>query len=226
MDEAQGSRRRQAVIFLGPPGAGKGTQAAELSRRCGVPHLSTGEMLREHIVQNTELGKLAKPIMHRGDLVPDELVLKMVEKQLSRPDYERGFLLDGFPRTLPQAEGLDRLLETGGFGKPVVIHFMVQPNQLLRRLAGRRTCTVCGRTYNVFERPPQVPNVCDDDGGALMQRKDDSEEIVGPRLDAFYKQTEPLVEYYRSHGLLEDVAAIGEVETVTKAVMEAVCRPR
>jgi adenylate kinase len=225
MDEACGPRR-QAVIFLGPPGAGKGTQAAEVSRRRGVPHLSTGEMLREHITQGTELGGLAKPFMHRGELVPDDLVLKMVQSQLSRPDYARGFVLDGFPRTLPQAERLGELLEADGFGKPVVIHFVVERSQLLQRLTGRRTCTVCGRTYNVFNRPPSVSGVCDDDGGALMQRKDDSEEIIGPRLDAFYRQTEPLVEYYRSHGLLEDVAAIGEVESVTRVVMDAVCRPR
>jgi len=225
MDEACGSLR-QAVIFLGPPGAGKGTQATEISRRCGVPHLSTGEMLREHITQGTELGGLAKPFMHRGELVPDELVLKMVQNQLSRPDYASGFVLDGFPRTLPQAERLGELLEADGFGKPVVIHFVVERSQLLQRLTGRRTCPICGRTYNVFNRPPSVPGVCDDDGGALMQRKDDSEEIIGPRLDGFYRQTEPLVEYYRSHGLLEDVAAIGEVESVTRVVMDAVCRPR
>jgi len=221
MDEARGNARaRHAVIFLGPPGAGKGTQAKEVAHRQAVAHLSTGDMFREHVSQGTELGLRAKPIMARGELVPDEIVLGMIEERLMRPDCASGFVLDGFPRTLPQAEQMDRKLVTLGYGKPVVIHFVVDRSSLLRRLTGRRMCAVCGRIYHIYDRPSRMPGLCDDDGGALMQRQDDTEAVIKDRLAVYDRQTEPLVEYYRTHGKLWELDAGAEVESVTKAVMK------
>ena len=221
MDETRGEvRARQAVIFLGPPGAGKGTQAKEVARRHGVEHLSTGDMFREHVTNGTELGRRAKPIMDRGDLVPDDIVLGMIEERLARPDCLGGFVLDGFPRTLPQAEQLGRTLVTLGYGSPYVIHFVVDRGSLVRRLTGRRMCEVCGRIYHVYDRPPRVPGICDDDGGTLFQRQDDTEGVISGRLATFDRQTEPLVEYFRNHGGLWDVDAGAEVESVTKSVLK------
>jgi adenylate kinase len=207
------------VIFLGPPGAGKGTQAKEVARITGVPHLSTGDMFREYVAQDTELGRRAKPIMDRGDLVPDEIVLEMVEERLAQPDCASGFVLDGFPRTLPQAEELERILEVMGFGKPIVVHFVLDREILLRRLAGRRMCGICGRIYHVYNRPPRNPGICDDDGGTLTQRQDDMESVIAERLIHFDQQTEPLVEYFRKHGKFYDIDAGAEVESVTKSVL-------
>jgi len=220
MDETRAPYRpRQAVIFLGPPGAGKGTQAKEVARHCGVPHLSTGDMFREHVSRGSELGMRAKPIMERGELVPDEIVLGMIEERLARPDCAGGFVLDGFPRTLPQAKQLGKILEAKGFGKPVVVHFILDRGILMRRLTGRRMCGICGRIYHVYDRPPRNPGICDDDGGTLAQRQDDMESVIAERLTQYDRQTEPLVEYYRGLGVLHDVDAGGEVETVTKAVL-------
>ncbi len=220
MDESRGaSRLRQAVIFLGPPGAGKGTQAKEVARLTGVPHLSTGDMFREHVSQDTELGRRAWPIMKRGELVPDEIVLGMVEERLARPDCAGGFVLDGFPRTLPQAEELERILEVMEFGKPVVVHFILDRGILVRRLTGRRMCSICGRIYHVYDRPPRNPGICDDDGGTLTQRQDDMESVIAERLMQYDRQTEPLVEFYRKHGALHEIDAGAEVETVTKSVL-------
>lgn len=220
MDETRGaSRPRQAVIFLGPPGAGKGTQAKMVARQIGVPHLSTGDMFREHVSQDTELGRKAKPIMDRGDLVPDEIVLGMIEERLARPDCAGGFVLDGFPRTLPQAEELERILEVMEFGKPIVIHFVLDRGILIGRLTGRRMCAICGRIYHILDRPPRNPGICDDDGGTLTQRQDDMESVIAERLIHYDEQTQPLVDFYRKHGIFYDVDAAAEVETVTKSVL-------
>jgi adenylate kinase len=220
MDDSRGqSRPRQAVIFLGPPGAGKGTQAKEVARRHGVPHLSTGDMFREHVSKGTELGRRAKPIMDHGELVPDDIVLGMLEHRLEDPDCAAGFVLDGFPRTLPQAESLGRILVARGYGKPIVIHFVVDRSSLLRRLTGRRMCGVCGRIYHVYDRPPRNPGICDDDGGTLTQRQDDTEEVIGERLATYDRQTQPLVDYYRGVGTLHEVDAGKEVDSVTLAVL-------
>jgi len=220
MDDSRGSARaRLAVIFLGPPGAGKGTQAKEVGRRLGLAHLSTGDMFREHVTSGTELGRRAKPIMDRGDLVPDEIVLGMIEERLAKPDLAAGFVLDGFPRTIPQAEQLDKILAARGFGKPVVIHFVVDRDILLRRLTGRRMCAVCGRIYHVYDHPPRNPGICDEDAGTLSQRRDDSEDVIGERLANYDRQTQPLVEYYRSRGSLFSVDAGGEVVSVTRTVL-------
>ncbi|MFY9527314.1 MAG: adenylate kinase [Candidatus Acidiferrales bacterium] len=214
----------RALIFLGPPGAGKGTQAKRLAQRFGVPHLSTGDMLRDHVSRGTALGRQAKPIMERGDLVPDEIVLGMVEERLSRPDSAKGFVFDGFPRTMPQAEKLDQILERRGFDSPIVINFKVDREQLLRRLAGRWTCSVGGEIYNIYDHPPKVAGRCDVDGGVLTQRPDDRPEVVRDRLAAFDAQTQPLINYYARRGVLEELDGSGSVEDVSKSLLRILAR--
>ena len=210
----------RAVILIGPPGAGKGTQAKELTRRYGVPHLSSGDMFREHVSKGTPLGLKARPIMDRGELVPDALVLDMIEERLKQPDSKHGVVFDGFPRTEAQAEHLGELLKQHGMGDPMVIHFVIDRGLLLRRLTGRRMCSVGGEIYNVYERPPKVPGRCDNHGGALVQRPDDSEEVIGPRLKAYEEQTAPLVAYYAKQGVLHNVDAAAGVEEVARRMNE------
>jgi adenylate kinase len=212
----------RAVIFLGPPGAGKGTQAKEVAKLYGVPHLSTGDMLREHVAQGTSLGQRAQPIMARGELVPDSLVLKMVAERIERPDCSHGFVFDGFPRTVAQAQYLGVLLRQHGYKPPLVIHFAVDPQLLLRRITGRRMCKVGGEIYNIYECPTKVAGRCDNDGGELEQRPDDREEIVAPRLHAYEKQTAPLVAYYRRLGRLHDVDAAKSVEEVKRQILQII----
>lgn len=214
----------RALILLGPPGAGKGTQAKRVAERCQVPHLSTGDMFRDAVARGTELGRKAKPIMERGDLVPDPIVMGMVEERLARPDCAGGLVFDGFPRTIPQAEQLDRILGRLGFGKPLVVEFHVDEDKLLRRLAGRWTCSVGGEIYNLYEHPPKVPGICDRDGGKLVQRPDDRQEVVKERLVAFDRQTKPLAEYYRRENALEVLDASGTVEEVSRALNEILKR--
>jgi adenylate kinase len=210
----------RAVIFLGPPGAGKGTQARQIAESYGVPHLSTGDMFREHVSRGTPLGLRAKPIMERGELVPDDLVLSMVEERISRADCGDGFILDGFPRTLPQAEKLDEILRRRFKTAPLVVHFVVDQNQLMRRLTGRRTCAIGGEIYNIYDQPPKVPGRCDRDGGELVQRPDDREEVIAERLAAYDRQTRPLVDFYRGRGVLKDVDGMATPAAVTKNVLE------
>jgi len=216
----QAGAGRRAVIFLGAPGAGKGTQAKEVARALGVPHLSTGDMFRDHVGRGTELGRKAKPVMERGELVPDEIVLGMVEERIARQDCERGFIFDGFPRTLAQAEALDRLLEKRGAGKATVLHIVVAEDQLLRRLTGRRTCKTCGEIYNVHDRPPKQEGRCDKDGGELVHRADDREDVIRERLTAYHRQTRPLVDYYKGQRVLIDVEGAGAPEVITRKVLE------
>jgi adenylate kinase len=215
---------KRALIFLGPPGAGKGTQAKRMAKQLGVPHLSTGDMLRDAVTRGTSAGRLAAPIMERGDLVPDDAVLEMVEDRLSRADCDLGFIFDGFPRTIRQAEELDKILQRRGLGKALVIQFLVSPETLVKRVAGRWTCSVGGETYNIQERPPKTPGICDNDGGKLIQRSDDQPEIVKERFAAYERQTEPLAKYYRTHGVLETVDGDAGVEEVTRALNEIVKR--
>ena len=216
----------RAVIFLGPPGAGKGTQAKELAHRFSAPHLSTGDMLREHVAQGTSLGQRAQPIMARGELVPDSIVLRMVAHRIERPDCSHGFVFDGFPRTVAQAQWLGELLKQHGFKPPLVVHMVIDPALVLRRITGRRTCKVGGEIYNVYERPPKVEGRCDADGGELEQRPDDREEIVGPRLAAYQKQTAPLAAYYRRLGRLRDIDAAKSVADVGKSILDFVNEAR
>ncbi len=177
-------------------------------------------MLRDAISRGTPLGQVVRPIMERGDLVPDDLVMKMVEERLSQPDSAKGFVFDGFPRTLPQAEQLDRILERKGFGKPIVVDFRVDDDELFRRLSGRWTCSVGGEIYNVYLAPPKVQGICDADGGVLVQRPDDRPEVVKERLAAYERQTKPLADYYRRQGLLDTVNAAANVEDVGRALGE------
>ena len=216
----------RAVIFLGPPGSGKGTQAKVLAGKFAVPHLSTGDMLREHIASGSPLGCKAKPIMERGELVPDSLVLKMVAERIERPDCSQGFVFDGFPRTVTQAKYLGELLKYHGLKQPFVIHLVIGTALLMRRLTGRRTCTVGGEIYNIYDRPPKVEGFCDNDGGALFQRPDDREEVIQPRLNAYEKQTAPLVSYYRRLGALHQIDASKSVAEVEQEITQAVANIR
>ncbi len=200
------------LILLGAPGAGKGTQAKVIVENYGIPQVSTGDLLREHVSRGTELGKEAKAVMESGNLVSDELVCGMVAERLSRPDCARGFILDGFPRTVGQAKWLDTWLATQLFEKtglkkstPVVVNIAVGYNLLLKRLTGRRSCPTCGRIYNVHFSPPRVDEQCDVDGAKLITRRDDCEEVISERLKAYERDTLPLIEYYRSKGQLVDV---------------------
>lgn len=211
------------VIFLGAPGAGKGTQAKRVAERFEIPQISTGDILREHRDRGTALGKQADAIMARGELVSDKIVCGMVEARLGQPDCDRGFILDGFPRTLEQAQWLDGMLEHKEFAgrkvAPVVIDFQVGYNQLLQRLTGRRTCPTCGRIYNVYSQPPRVPDTCDVDGAKLLTRKDDTEEAISVRLKAYDQQTKPLTDYYRGKGRLHVISAEQPLEQVTAQTM-------
>ena len=216
-----------SLILLGAPGAGKGTQAKLIMQRYGVPQISTGDILRDNVGRGTELGKKAKAFMDKGELVPDELVCDMVADRLRQADCEQGFILDGFPRTVGQAEWLARLLKSEFFEKrcglpPVVVNFRVGYNQLLRRLTGRRTCPTCGRIYNVYSQPPRVADTCDVDGSKLVTRKDDSEEVIAERLKAYERQTLPLIDYYRRQGRLREIDADGPPEQVTAEAFRAI----
>jgi len=181
-------------------------------------------MFRDAVTRGTGLGKLAKPIMERGGLVPDEIVMGMVEERLAQPDCASGFVFDGFPRTIPQAEQLDAILKRLGFGKPLVIDFEVSSDMLVRRLSGRWTCSIGGEIYNDFEHPPKVPGICDKDGGKLLQRADDRPEVVKDRLLAYERQTKPLVEYYRRQEVLEVVQAGASVDDVHRQLNEILAR--
>ncbi len=209
------------VIFLGPPGAGKGTQAQALAREWGVPHVATGDMLREAVAARTPLGLEAKRHMDSGGLVPDEVVIGLVGERLAQPDAKAGVVLDGFPRTVAQAEALDALFARTGLSLDRVVYFNVSRDELLRRLTGRRVCRACGRTYHLVSAPPKVADKCDACGGELYQRVDDSEATVATRLDVYRKQTSPLLDYYRGRNLLAEVAGEGSVAEVAEAIRKA-----
>ncbi len=213
------------VILLGPPGAGKGTQSRRIVDRYGVPQVSTGDLLRENVRQGTPLGVQVKDIMARGELVPDELMYDMVAQRLRQTDCERGYVLDGFPRTSAQAGWLDAFLQREFFenlqrGKclPIVIRIGVDYNGLLRRITGRRSCPVCGRIYNVYSQPPRVADTCDVEGSKLVTRDDDREEVIRERLAAYELQTKPVVEYYAHKGRLHCVDGDASVEQVTQQI--------
>jgi adenylate kinase len=208
----------RAVILLGPPGAGKGTQAQRIAQRYHLPHLSTGDMFRDNIARETEVGRKAKSLMERGELVPDEIVLGMVEDRISQPDCAKGFVFDGFPRTLRQADDLERICRQYRLGCTIVLHMVVDSALLMRRLTGRRICKAGGHIYNVYERPPKVEGVCDIDGSELIHRADDSEGVIGERLAAYDRQTQPLVEYYTVRGLLHPVDAMSVADAVTESI--------
>jgi adenylate kinase len=214
------------IILLGAPGAGKGTQAKRLVELYGIPQISTGDLLRDNVSRGTDLGKQAKAIMDRGELVSDQIVCDMVAARLRERDCERGFILDGFPRTVPQAEWLDGVLATKLFGgrraEPVVVEVNVSYNQLLQRLTGRRTCPVCGRIYNVYFQPPRADEVCDVDQAKLVQRKDDAENVISERLKSYEQQTKPLADYYRQRGRLRVINGEDALDAVTAQAVQAI----
>lgn len=190
-----------AIVLLGPPGAGKSEQGRRLSERHSIPVISTGDLLRDHVKRGTPLGLQADPYMKAGKLVPDSLMNPILEDRLSQPDCERGFILDGYPRTLAQAEGLDVLLKNKGLA-PHVVLLDVPTERVLKLLSGRRVCPSCRRTYNLYYQPPKKEGVCDVDGTALVQRPDDQEEVIRRRLDTYQKETQPAIDYYLRQGRL------------------------
>jgi adenylate kinase len=209
------------LVIFGPPGAGKGTQAKLLSERLGVPHIATGDMLREAVKAGTRLGGLAKKYMDEGRLVPDEVVIGMVEERLRQPDCSKGFILDGFPRTIEQAEALDSELEKLGLKLDAVLNLEVGDEEVVKRIALRRTCRSCGAVYHLIFNPPRREGVCDRCGGELYQRDDDREEVVRNRLKVYRQQTKPLLEFYRRRGLLRDVNGERSIEDVFKEILAA-----
>jgi len=209
------------LVIFGPPGAGKGTQAKLLSERLGVPHIATGDMLREAVKAGTRLGGLAKKYMDEGRLVPDEVVIGMVEERLRQPDCSKGFILDGFPRTIEQAEALDSELEKLGLKLDAVLNLEVGDEEVVKRIALRRTCRSCGAVFHLIFNPPRREGVCDRCGGELYQRDDDREEVVRNRLKVYRQQTKPLLEFYRRRGLLRDVNGERSIEDVFKEILAA-----
>jgi adenylate kinase len=209
------------VAFLGPPGAGKGTQARDLAQEWRVPHLATGDMLREAVAAGTPLGREAKGYMDQGALVPDDVIIRMMGERLGKADAGRGFILDGFPRTIAQAEALAKLLKDLGQTLDTVVYFDVSEPELLRRLTGRRVCRACGHSYHMTSNPPKRAGVCDECGGELYQRDDDAETTVRKRLDVYQRQTAPLLDYYRQRSLLATVSGEGPLATIRDAIRAA-----
>lgn len=210
-----------ALILFGPPGSGKGTQAKLLKERLGIPHISTGDMLRDRLALGDPLGVQLQELMHSGRLVPDEVVNQLVEDRLSQPDCANGFILDGYPRTLQQAQVLDERLHGSGF-QPVVVHLNVDYNRVIARIAGRRQCPVCGTLYSTSSNPPRRPDVCDIEGAALVVRDDDREEVIRERLQGYERQTRPLLEFFVASGdLLHEVDGS---DGTPQEVLAAVCK--
>lgn len=209
----------KVIILLGPPGSGKGTQAVRLTKELGIPHISTGDLFRENISKDTELGKRAKTYMNAGKLVPDELVLDMLFDRVSRPDCQNGYLLDGFPRTLPQAEAYGAKL--GDHTVLTVIDLEVPDDVIVKRAEGRLTCKSCGNIHNRYFSPPAKEGVCDKCGGELIQRPDDKAEVVQERLRVYHEQTKPLVEYYEKIGVLKRLDGTKSPDEVFESLKKA-----
>jgi len=215
------------LIFLGPPGVGKGTYASRIGPKLGIPHISTGDLFREHIKNQTELGKEAKNYIDRGELVPDELTIQMLKERIEQPDCEKGFILDGFPRTIPQAEALDKITTIDK-----VVNISLREDIIVRKIAARRICKKCGEIYNLADiregslvMPPLLPKkpgICDKCGGELYQRPDDKEEVVRERLKTYKKNTAPLIEYYRKKGILVNVEVQGGPDIMVPIILKAV----
>ncbi|WP_371577689.1 adenylate kinase [Streptomyces sp. NBC_01314] len=210
------------IVLVGPPGAGKGTQAAFLAMNLSIPHISTGDLFRANISKQTELGKLAKSYMDKGELVPDEVTIAMAKDRMEQPDAENGFLLDGFPRNVSQAEALDVTLQDESMNLDAVLDLEVPEDEVVKRIAGRRVCrNDSAHVFHVTYKKPKQEGVCDACGGELYQRDDDSEETVRKRLEVYHTQTEPIIDYYKAQGLVVTISALGPVEEVTQRAMEA-----
>jgi adenylate kinase len=212
------------IVLVGPPGAGKGTQAQFIASHLSIPKISTGDIFRVNVSQGTELGREAKAYMDRGDLVPDSVTIAMVRDRLAEGDTRDGFLLDGFPRTLTQAKALDETLDDMGTKLDVVLELVVDDDEVVRRLSGRRTCRVCGRVWHLDFDPPTREGICDQCGGELFQRDDDREETVRHRLEVYAEQTAPLIDFYADKSILVGLDATGPVEDVTDRAINALMR--
>ena len=209
------------IVLVGPPGAGKGTQAQFIASHLAIPKISTGDIFRYNVTHNTELGVQAKEYMDRGDLVPDEVTVAMVRDRLGEDDAQAGFLLDGFPRNVPQAETLKKMLAELETKLTVVLELIVDEDEVVLRLSGRRTCRRCERVWHLLYDPPAQPGICDDCGGELFQRDDDKEDVIRHRLEVYSSQTSPLIEFYADEGILVGIDATGPVEEVTSRGLAA-----
>lgn len=208
------------IILMGLPGAGKGTQASEIVKKFPIPHISTGDMFRKAIKDETDLGKEAKSYMDRGELVPDEVTVGIVKERISEDDAKKGFLLDGFPRTINQAESLSQIMSELDREIDAVINIEVPEEELMNRLTGRRICEKCGTTYHLVFNPPKVDGICDIDGGKLYQREDDNPETVSNRLSVNVKQSKPILEYYNNKGVLKNIDGSKDIDEVTNDVID------
>ena len=208
------------IILMGLPGAGKGTQASEIVKKFPIPHISTGDMFRKAIKDETDLGKEAKSYMDRGELVPDEVTVGIVKERISEDDAKKGFLLDGFPRTIDQAESLNQIMSELDREIDAVINIEVPEEELMNRLTGRRICEKCGTTYHLVFNPPKVDGICDINGGKLYQREDDNPETVSNRLSVNVKQSKPILEYYNNKGVLKNIDGSKDIDEVTNDVID------
>lgn len=209
------------LVLLGPPGVGKGTQASAIVEKYNIPHISTGDIFRANIKEGTDLGKKAKEYMDKGLLVPDDIVVSIVKDRLTEEDCKRGFLLDGFPRTIKQAEILDEELDKMGINLDKVVNIYADKETLIERAVGRRICKVCGKTYHIKFNPPKEEGICDLDGGELFQREDDTKETVSTRIEVYEDQTQPLIEYYKNKGIIANVDGTQPIEKVFQDIVEA-----
>jgi adenylate kinase len=209
------------LILVGPPGAGKGTQAQFLAEHFAIPHISTGDIFRANLKSGTPLGVEAKGYMDKGELVPDSVTNAMVADRLTHPDTKNGFLLDGFPRNVVQAEVLAGIVKEAGTPIDAALELTVDPNEIIRRLSGRRVCRNCGRTWHVDSDPTKDSTICDACDGEIYQRDDDKEEVIARRLEVYREQTEPIIDFYRSRSLLISISAMGAVEEVTSRAIAA-----
>ena len=210
------------LILLGPPGAGKGTQATRIAEKYKVPHISTGDIFRENIKNNTPLGQKAQEYMNKGELVPDQLVVDIALDRLGKDDCKNGFLLDGFPRTVFQADALDKFLKDKGKGIDLVINIEVEDKMLIERLDARRVCPTCAATYNVIGMPPKKEGICDKCNDTLIQRKDDKKETVGNRIKVYHEQTSPLIDYYKEKGLIKDFDGMIGADALFDEIVKAI----
>ncbi len=208
------------IVLLGAPGAGKGTQAKKLIEKYGMPQISTGDLLRAAVGAGTPLGKEAKSYMDKGELVPDRVVLGMVEERLKQDDCKKGYILDGFPRNTAQAEALDKMLGTLGMSLSAALSVDVPFEDLMKRLTGRRTCKACGQMYNIYFKPPAKEGACDKCSGELFQRDDDKEATIKKRLEVYNAQTAPLIDYYGKKGIVKSVTGTGNIDDIFKKVCE------
>ena len=208
------------LIIMGPPGSGKGTQGKLIAEKYHIPQISTGDILREAVSNGLALGLKARAYMARGELVPDEVVIGIIEDRLMQRNYEKGFLLDGFPRTVAQAEALQRMLGKRGLTIDHVINIEIEAKELISRLRGRRTCSRCGVMYHLLFNPPKKDGICDTCGGSLYQRDDDKEETIRSRLDIYSQQTRPVIQYYASQGLLRSIDGVGNIDDIFHRILE------